>query len=157
MFERYNERARRALFFARYEASEIGGQEIETEHLLLGLLRGGKGLASRLFVRAGMSVSSVRQEVASRVPVRDRFPISTEMPFSAETRKILQAAAEQSDLLGHPHIGTEHLLLGILSQPKSLAAMLLAEHGIDGDLMRREIIELGPEADWPPRSRRDGN
>lgn len=118
MFERYNERARRALFFARYEASEIGGQEIEAEHLLLGLLREGKGLASRVLVRSQMSLTSVRDEVASRVPVRHRLPASVEIPFSAEIREILQAAAKQSDLLGHSHIGAEHLLMGILCQPQ---------------------------------------
>jgi SAM-dependent methyltransferase len=68
MFERYNEQARRGLFFARNEASEIGGFEIDTEHLLLGLLRVGKGRASRLFVRSHMSLQGIRHEVASRTP-----------------------------------------------------------------------------------------
>jgi ATP-dependent Clp protease ATP-binding subunit ClpC len=152
MFERYNERARRALFFARYEASEIGGQEIETEHLLLGVLREGKGMASRVLVRSHLSLTSVRDEVASRVPVRDRWPTSMEIPFSAETKAILLAAAGQADRLGHHYIGPEHLLLGILDRPQSLAGMLLAEHGIDGELVRQEISELGSQGDWPPRS-----
>jgi ATP-dependent Clp protease ATP-binding subunit ClpC len=157
VFERSNERARRALFFARYEASEIGGRQIETEHLLLGLLREGRGRASRLLVRSHVSLTSIRDEIASRVPARDRLPISVELPFSPETREILQAAAAQCDLLGDHHIGTEHLLLAILGQPQSLAGMLLAEHGIDRELVRREIIELGPEGDWPPPSRHEGD
>jgi ATP-dependent Clp protease ATP-binding subunit ClpC len=157
VFERYNERARRARFFARCAASEIGGREIDTAHLLLGLLREGKGLASRLLVRADISLSSVRQEVASRVPVRERFPPSVEIPFSAETLEVLRAATEQSDLLGHHHIGTEHLLLGILCQSQSLAGMLLAELGIDRERVRREMIALGPEGDWPPPPRHDGD
>jgi ATP-dependent Clp protease ATP-binding subunit ClpC len=155
VFERYTEQARRGLFFSRYAASEMGGHEIEAAHLLLGVLRGGLGRATRLFARLQLSLPTLRQEVVSRVPVREPLSASIEIPFSAETKAILQAAAGQADLLGHDHIGPEHLLLGILGQPQSLAATLLAEHGIDRELVRSELIELGPEGDWPPHSTQD--
>jgi ATP-dependent Clp protease ATP-binding subunit ClpC len=80
----------------------------------------------------------------SRGPVREPFPTSIEIPFGAETKAVLLAAAEHADRLGHDYIGAEHLLLSILDRPQSLAGMLLAEHGIDRELVRREVIELGP-------------
>ena len=74
MFERYTERARRALFFARYETSALGGVAVETEHLLLGVLRTGKGLSSRLFERAQVSFDSVRREIQMRTPAGEKVP-----------------------------------------------------------------------------------
>jgi ATP-dependent Clp protease ATP-binding subunit ClpC len=142
VFERYTERARRVLFFARHEAGAIGGSAIETEHLLIGLLREGKGLTSRMFERSHISLATIRQEIEARTPVRDSVATSVELPFSTATQRILQSAAAEADLLGHNHIGTEHLLLGILREPLSLAGMLLAEHGIECDIVIRAFRSL---------------
>jgi len=84
MFERYTERARRVLFFARYEASQLGSISIETEHLLLGLIREGKGLTSRIFARSHLSLESIRKEIEGRTVFREKVSTSVEMPFSAE-------------------------------------------------------------------------
>jgi ATP-dependent Clp protease ATP-binding subunit ClpC len=142
MFERYTERARRVLFFARYEASQFGSLSIETEHLLLGLVREGKGLTSRTFARGGLSPDAVRTEIASRVTAREPISASVEIPFSQESKRVLQFAAEEADRLSHAHIGTEHLLLGILREERSVAATILASKGLSLDAARRDIVEL---------------
>ena len=86
MFERYTERARRVLFFARYEASQLGSMSIETEHLLLGLIREGKGLTSRIFARSHLSLENIRKEIEGRTVFREKVSTSVEMPLSAETQ-----------------------------------------------------------------------
>ncbi len=121
MFERYTERARRVLFFARYEASQLGSVSIETEHLLLGLIREGKGLTSRIFQRAQVSLDTIRKEVEGRSVFREKVSTSVDIPFSAETKRVLQHAQEEADRLLHNYIGTEHLLLGLLAEERSLA------------------------------------
>ena len=112
MFERYTERARRVLFFARYEASQLGSVSIETEHLLLGLIREGKGLTSRIFARSHLSLENIRKEIEGRTVFREKVSTSVEIPFSVETKRVLEFAAEEADRLLHNYIGTEHLLLG---------------------------------------------
>ena len=96
MFERYTERARRVLFFARHEASQLGSISIETEHLLLGLIREGKGLTSRIFARSHLSLESIRKEIEGRTVFREKVSTSVEIPFSAETKRVLQFAAEEA-------------------------------------------------------------
>ena len=83
MFERYTERARRVIFFARYEASQLGSAGIETEHLLLGLIREGKGLTSRLFSKSHLSMEQIRKEVEGRSPYREKVSTSVEIPLSS--------------------------------------------------------------------------
>jgi len=142
MFERYTERARRVLFFARYEASQLGSVSIETEHLLLGLIREGKGLTSRLFSRAQVSLDTIRKEIEGRTVFREKVATSVEIPFSAETKRTLQYAAEEADRLLHNYIGTEHLLLGILREERSLAASILVDKGLRLGVVRDDIIAL---------------
>jgi ATP-dependent Clp protease ATP-binding subunit ClpC len=139
MFERYTEKARRVIFFARYEASQLGASAIEAEHILLGLLREDKGLASR-FLRSLTAIEAIRREIESRAVIRDKVSTSVELPLSQEARRILNYAAEESERLGHRHIGTEHLLLGLLREESSLAAELLAERGLRLHHVRDELI-----------------
>src|SRR4051812_39528374 len=142
MFERYTERARRVLFFARYEASQLGSISIETEHLLLGLIREGKGLTSRIFARSHLSLESIRKEIEGRTVFREKVSTSVEIPFSAETKRVLQYAAEEADRLLHNYIGTEHLLLGILREERSVAATILMEKGMRLNTVREDIVAL---------------
>src|ERR687891_228554 len=142
MFERYTERARRVLFFARYEASQLGSISIETEHLLLGLIREGKGLTSRIFARSHLSLESIRKEIEGRTVFREKVSTSVEIPFSAETKRVLQFAAEEADRLLHNYIGTEHLLLGILREERSVAASILMEKGMRLHQVREDIVQL---------------
>src|SRR5215210_5476222 len=142
MFERYTERARRVLFFARYEATQLGSTSIETEHLLLGLIREGKGLTSRIFARSHLSLESIRKEIEGRTVFREKVSTSVEIPFSAETKRVLQFAAEEADRLLHNYIGTEHLLLGILREERSVAATILMEKGMRLNTVREDIVAL---------------
>jgi len=108
MFERYTERARRVLFFARYEASQLGSISIETEHLLLGLIREGKGLTSRIFARSHLSLENIRKEIEGRTVFREKVSTSVEIPFSAETKRVLQYAAEECDFDRGRHLLAKH-------------------------------------------------
>jgi ATP-dependent Clp protease ATP-binding subunit ClpC len=151
MFERYTERARRVLFFARYEATQLGSTSIETEHLLLGLIREGKGLTSRIFARSHLSLDSIRKEIEGRTVFREKVATSVEIPFSSETKRVLQFAAEEADRLLHTYIGTEHLLLGILREERSVAASILYEKGMRLASVREDIVQLLNEKTAPAR------
>src|SRR5579864_7110313 len=151
MFERYTERARRVLFFARYEASQLGSISIETEHLLLGLIREGKGLTSRIFARSHLSLESIRKEIEGRTIFREKVSTSVDIPFSADTKRVLQFAAEEADRLLHTYIGTEHLLLGILREERSVAASILYEKGMRLASVREDIVQLLNEKTAPAR------
>ncbi len=151
MFERYTERARRVLFFARYEATQLGSTSIETEHLLLGLIREGKGLTSRIFARSHLSLESIRKEIEGRTVFREKVATSVEIPFSHETKRVLQYAAEEADRLLHTYIGTEHLLLGLLREEKCVASTILYEKGMRLATVRDDIVQLLNEKTAPVR------
>ena len=138
MFERYTEKARRVIFFARYEASQFGSPYIETEHILLGLLREDKALANR-FLRSHSSVESIRKQIEGRTTIREKVSTSVELPLSQECKRILNYAAEEAEHLSNKHIGTEHLLLGLLREEKSVAAEILRERGLRLSTIREEL------------------
>ena len=139
MFERYTEKARRVIFFARYEASQFGAPAIEPEHLLLGLMREDKTLTGRFFPRAQITIESIRREIEGRTLLRERIPTSVELPLAPETKRVLHYSHEESDRLQHRHIGTEHLLLGLLREERSMAAQILFERGLRLAAVRDEI------------------
>src|SRR5213594_260983 len=139
MFERYTEKARRVIFFARYEASQFGAPAIEPEHLLLGLMREDKTLTGRFFPRAQITIESIRREIESRTLLRERIPTSVELPLAPETKRVLHFSHDESDRLQHRHIGTEHLLLGLLREERSMAAQILFERGLRLAAVRDEI------------------
>jgi ATP-dependent Clp protease ATP-binding subunit ClpC len=139
MFERYTEKARRVIFFARYEASQFGAPAIEPEHLLLGLMREDKTLTGRFFPRALVSIESIRKEIEGRTLLREKISTSVELPLAPETKRVLAYAHEESDRLQHRHIGTEHLLLGLLREERSMAAEILYERGLRLNAVRDEI------------------
>ena len=137
MFERYTEKARRVIF-ARYEASQFGSPCIETEHLLLGLLREDKALANR-FLRSSASVESIRKQIEAHTTLREKVSTSVDLPLSHECKRVLAYAAEEAERLNHKHIGTEHLLLGLLREEKCFAADILHERGLRLTQVRDEI------------------
>ncbi|HEV2859516.1 MAG TPA: ATP-dependent Clp protease ATP-binding subunit [Pyrinomonadaceae bacterium] len=139
MFERYTEKARRVIFFARYEASQFGAPAIEPEHLLLGLMREDKTLTARFLARAQASLEAIRKEIEGRAPLREKISTSVELPLAPETKRVLAYAHEESDRLQHRHIGTEHLLLGLLREERSMAAEILYERGLRLNAVREEV------------------
>ena len=144
MFERYTEKARRVIFFARYEASQFGSRAIETEHLLLGLLRESPNLLSQ-------SLDTIRTRIGEEAPIGERTPINTDLPFSDAAKRALNFASHDATQLGHRHIGTEHLLLGLLREKEGLAARLLAETGVRLETFR-EVIPLSAAEEPAPGS-----
>ena len=144
MFERYTEKARRVIFFARYEASQFGSPFIETEHLLLGLLREDKALTNR-FLRSHTSVDSIRKQIEGHTAIREKVSTSVDLPLSHECKRVLAYAAEEAERLSHKHIGTEHLLLGLLREEKSFAAEILHERGQRLSTIREELARQQSE------------
>jgi len=140
MFERYTESARRALFFARYEASELSHRSIEPTHLLLGVLRAGKGVTSKLLALSDVSYAAVRTKVEAAPG--EKLPTSVEIPFSTESKRVLDYTAQESDRLGHSYIGTEHLLLGLLREERSIAFAILSGYEMRLERVRDQLTEL---------------
>jgi uncharacterized damage-inducible protein DinB len=144
MFERYTEKARRVIYFARYEASNYGSPYIETEHLLLGLLREDKMLTNR-FLRSQAATESIRKQIDDRTTIREKVSTSVDLPLSNECKRALAYAAEEAQRLSHRHIGTEHLLLGLLREDKCFAAEILQERGLQVPAIREELQRMTHE------------
>jgi len=145
MFEKYTEKARRVIFFARYETSQLGARRIETEHVLLGLLREDKALSSRFFPHAEAALESIRRQIEGRSSVREKISTSVELPLSDESKRVLTYAAEEADRLMCNYIGTEHILLGLLREEKSLASEILYENGLRLSRVREELAGSSTE------------
>lgn len=128
MFQRYTEKARRVIFFARYEASDYGSPCIETEHLLLGLLR--EGALAKWFPGESNVEPQIRAEIERRTNRRERIAAAVEVPLSAECKTVLSLALDSSERLGHAKVETEHILIGILRVETSLAAQILIARGL---------------------------
>jgi ATP-dependent Clp protease ATP-binding subunit ClpA len=143
MFERYTEKARRAIFYARYRASEFGSETIDTEHLLLALLQEGKAQLG-LFLPSGVSEEWVQQQIEEQILKREQIPTHIDLPLSDGLKRVLAYAAEEAYRLGHQHIGPEHLFLGLLREEKCFAAGLLREQGAKLDPIRMQIAEAPP-------------
>jgi ATP-dependent Clp protease ATP-binding subunit ClpA len=156
MFERYTESARRALFFSRYQALQQGSLEIDVEHLLLGLLREPEGALGGVLARAGISADDLRQDLGAELRIAERPDASVEIPFAAATKRVLQFAAEEADQLGHRHIGSKHLLLGILREDQSAAAAALNARRLSIKTAREAIAELGTSSGVEPLWNIDG-
>jgi haloalkane dehalogenase len=139
MFERYTEKARRVVFFARYEASHIGSHSIEPEHIMLGLLREDRWLVAHFFPEPAAAAESIRKEIEQRMPLSEKVAPSVDLPLSPQAKRVLNSADEESKQLGHRIIGTGHLLLGIMRQPETIAGEVLQERGLILDKVREEV------------------
>jgi hypothetical protein len=140
VFQRYTEKARRTIFFARYEASQFGSPYIETEHLLLGTLRADATLSRRLL--PNLSMQALQNEVQARTANFQKIPTSVDLPLSNESKRALAYAAEEAERLRDKHLGSEHLLLGLLRSSGSLAAELLHAQGVTLASARAEVAKL---------------
>jgi len=148
MFQRYTEKARRTIFFARYEASQFGSPYIESEHLLLGLLREDKALTNR-FLRNSVAVEDIRKQIDDATIKREKVSTSVDLPLSNENKRVLAYAAEEAERLSHKNIGTEHLLLGLLREEKSFAAQLLNNRGLRISGVREALAQSPHEGEGP--------
>jgi uncharacterized protein (TIGR03435 family) len=155
MFDRFTARADQVLFHARSQVSQLGSNAIEPEHILLGLLDEGKGLGCRILARGGACLDDYRSDTLRRLTARAKIPESDAIPFSPSCERALQYAAEEADRLLQKHVGTEHLLLGLLREERSVAAEVLAARGLRIEAVRDAIVELlshgeQPELPGPP-------
>ncbi len=139
MFERYTEKARRVIFFARYEAAQFGAELIETEHLLLGLLREDKALSHRFL--QGNKIETLRPEIEQHTAIREKGSTSIDLPLSDECKRVLAYSAEEAERLHHKHVGTEHLLLGLLREEKCFGARLLNDRGVTLENVREALVQ----------------
>jgi ATP-dependent Clp protease ATP-binding subunit ClpC len=142
MFERYTESARRALFCARYEVSQLGATSIEPDHIVLGLIQEGKGLVGRLLAHLQVSPESIRLDIERKHVRREKVSTSVEMPFTEDTKRALLFAAEESNLLKHSYIAPEHLLLGLVRAGAPALTSVIVAHRLRLDDIRNAIVQL---------------
>lgn len=145
MLENFTERARRSLFFARYEAARAGSSAIESEHLLLGLLREGDEVIEQLLSRFAVDSHTLQQELGVGAP-SGSVP-SGDLPLSQEARRVLLFAAHEAEVAGQLGVGNEHILLGLLRLETCMAARFLRAHGITLFAAREELAEISQERD----------
>jgi hypothetical protein len=138
MFERYTEKARRVIFFSRYEASQYGSPRIDTEHLLLGLIREDKALYRWL---PKTDIQTIRKRIDDHLPKQPPTPTAVDLPLTEAAKRVLKYAADEAERLANKHIGTEHIFLGLLDEEGCFAGKLLREVGADGAKMRQHFAE----------------
>jgi ATP-dependent Clp protease ATP-binding subunit ClpA len=146
MFERYTEKARRVIFFARYEASQFGSPCIDTEHLLLGMIREDAAIVKRMS-RLPFKIESIRKRIEELVSPREKVSTSVDLPLSAACKRVLAFAVEEAERLGDKHIDSNHLLLGLMRERDGLAARVLTEAGINTSEFREEVARMS-DASW---------
>ncbi len=129
MFERYTETARKVIFYGRFAASQAGSEYVDTEHLLLGILRADPPLARRIF-KTQRNIESVREQIEKQAPAREKISVSVDLPLTLESRAVLAHAANQAERMSHQHIGTEHLLLGLMLKQECAASTIMNANGI---------------------------
>jgi len=147
MFGRFTERAQQVLVLAQDEARRLSHNFIGTEHLLLGLVKEGAGIAARVLQNSGVDFNQLRQEVEKIIPKGDKEPPQS-ISYTPRAKRVIELAIEESQNLGHNYVGTEHLLLGLLREGEGIAAQVLTNLGIDLKKARKEVIQLlgGEEA-----------
>jgi ATP-dependent Clp protease ATP-binding subunit ClpC len=142
MFERFTDRARRSVVLAQEEARLLNHDYIGTEHLLLGLIHEGKGVAAKALAEMRITEEAVRQQVEEIVGRGQQVPRSGHIPFTPRAKKVLKLSLREALQLGHSYIGTEHILLGLIREGEGVAAQVLLRLGADLDGTRHQVIEL---------------
>jgi len=139
MFEHFSEKARRVVFFARYEASQFGASAIEVEHILLGIIREDGALIRYALPFSGDTTAELRRDIESRIPSGPKVPTSVDLPLSTDAKRALVNALDESKRLGHTQVTTGDELLGILGVEQSIAAAVLRERGLGLDRAREML------------------
>jgi hypothetical protein len=143
MFQRFTDRARRVVVLAQEEARMLSHNYIGTEHILLGLIREGEGIAARTLESLGISLEAARRQV-EEITGQGQRPPSGHIPFTARAKKTLELSRQESTQLGSTHIDTEHILLGLIRERTSAGARILVNLGADLDSVRQHVIGLLP-------------
>jgi ClpA/ClpB-like protein/UvrB/UvrC motif-containing protein len=141
MFERFTDRARRVVVLAQEEARMLNHNYIGTEHILLGLIHEGEGVAAKALESLGISLEAVRQQVEEIIGQGQQAP-SGHIPFTPRAKKVLELSLREALQLGHNYIGTEHILLGLIREGEGVAAQVLVKLGADLSRVRQQVIQL---------------
>lgn len=142
MFNRFTERARKVIILAKEEARRFNHDYIGTEHILLGLIREGEGVAATVLEKLGISLENIRLEVEKLVQPGPTTQIIGDIPFTPRAKKALELAAEEARALGHNYIGTEHLLLGLIREEEGVASQVMLNLGMDLNSVRNKVMEV---------------
>lgn len=146
MFDRFTDRARKVMGLARQEAQRFNHEYIGTEHILLGLVQEGSGVAASVLRNMDVDLKKIRQEVEKMVQTGNNLVTMGQLPFTPRAKKVLELSLEEATNLGHNYIGTEHLLLGLLRENESVASKVLMNLGLKLDDVRDEVLDfLGAE------------
>ncbi len=143
MFDRFTDGARRAIVLAQDEARRLNHSYIGTEHLLLGLLREGQGVAATALEVLGVSLDGVRRQVEETIGRGAKIP-GAHLPFTPPAKEAIERSLQEAMRLEHRHLGTEHLLLGLLQEDGDTAIQILVALGTDADRARRQVLESLP-------------
>ena len=141
MFERFTDRARRVVVLAQEEARLLNHSYIGTEHILLGLIHEGEGVAAKALESLGISLEAVRSQVQDIIGQGGSSP-SGHIPFTPRAKKVLELSLREALQLGHNYIGTEHILLGLIREGEGVAAQVLVKLGADLSRVRQQVIQL---------------
>ena len=141
MFERFTDRARRVVVLAQEEARMLNHNYIGTEHILLGLIHEGEGVAAKALESLGISLDAVRSQVQEIIGEGQQAP-SGHIPFTPRAKKVLELSLREALQLGHNYIGTEHILLGLIREGEGVAAQVLGKLGADLNRVRQQVIQL---------------
>jgi ATP-dependent Clp protease ATP-binding subunit ClpC len=162
MFERFTDRARRAVVLAQEDARMLNHDYVGTEHILLGLIHEGTGVAAKALESLGISLEAVRQQVEEIIGQGQQAP-SGHIPFTPRAKKVFELSLREAKHLGHNYIGTEHILLGLIREGEGVAAQVLVRLGADLNRVRQQVIQLlhgyqgkEPEAAGAPAPSRAG-
>ena len=142
MFKRFTERARKVIILAREEAERYHHEYLGTEHILLGILKDGGGIAIAVLQKVGQDIKQIRMEVERNLPKSLTSSVEGDIPFTPKAKKVLEFAVEEARLMGHNYIGTEHLLLGLIREKDGLAAKILSNLGIKLQQTREQTLNL---------------
>jgi ATP-dependent Clp protease ATP-binding subunit ClpC len=155
MFERFTDRARRVVVLAQEEARRLNHDHLGTEHILLGLIHEGEGVAAQALESLGISLKVARQQVEEIIG-RGEQATSGHIPFTPRAKKVLELTLREAMQLGHNYVGTEHILLGLIREGEGIAAQVLVNLGGDLSTVRRQVIQVlqGYQGQDQPRSAR---
>jgi ATP-dependent Clp protease ATP-binding subunit ClpC len=142
MHDKFTERVRKVIYLAREEAARLQHDYIGTEHLLLGVIREGEGIAATVLNNLGVDLDHIRQAVENMVSSSGGTMTIGEIPFTPRAKRVLELAVEEARSLGHNYVGTEHLLLGLIREGEGVAAKVLLELGVDRKRVREETLKL---------------
>jgi ATP-dependent Clp protease ATP-binding subunit ClpC len=152
MSTRFTDRAQKVIMIAQEEAKRLSHDYVGTEHVLLGLVSLGEGVAAQVLSNSGVSFAHIRMEIEKMVGMGDNMMLLGEIPFTPRAKKVLEYAVEEAQHMGHSYIGTEHILLGLIREEEGVAARVLENLGLKLDSVRQAVLELIGET--PPESRK---